>query len=373
MRKLASIQKIKKLQPIPEADRIEVAIILGWAVVVQKSLYKEGDLVCYIEIDSLLPKIEELSWLGEENYNKEFERYRIRTRKLKGQISQGLLIPYTEVKNIIEKYNYLGLSKEQLNTRMNSMVEGDNITALLDVIKWEEPVRETDDGTLKQYVWKVPKTDEERIQSNPEYIELIKNKPYYITCKLDGTSSTYILEKDNETGKIEFNICGRNICYNQYNEDGTKNTGKFAYIAGKYNIEEKLRNYYNKTGILIALQGELIGQNIQSNRMRISGKDVYIFNVLYKKDDDLEYKKMPYPECKEFVENIKMKFVPIVEEGEKFNYSQEELLEKSKGKYKEYFENADSNQEREGIVIRSKDSLISFKVINNNFLLKNKE
>src|SRR5574344_2362959 len=112
MRKLASIQKIKNIQPIVDADKIEVATILGWTVVVQKNLYKIGDLVCYVEIDSLLPKIEELAWLGEQNFNKEFDRYRIRTRKLRGQISQGLLIPYLEVENIIRKYNFLNLSKE---------------------------------------------------------------------------------------------------------------------------------------------------------------------------------------------------------------------------------------------------------------------
>ena len=369
MRKLASIQKIKNIQPIPDADKIEVATILGWAIVVQKDLYKTGDLVCYVEIDSLLPKIEEFAWLGEQNFNKEFDRYRIRTRKLRGQISQGLLIPYEEVRNIIIKYNYLNLSQEQLEKRLTEMLEGDNITALLDIIKWEESIKETSDGTSKQYEWKIPKTDEERIQSNPEYTEIMKDKPYYITCKLDGTSATYILEKNGETGEIEFNICGRSICYNQYNEDGTKNTGKYAQIAEIYCIERKLRDYYKKNGILIALQGELIGQNIQSNKMRITGKDFYVFNVLFRNNDSLEYKKMGYPESKLFVEGLKMKFVPIIEEGKAFSYSQEELLEKAKGKYKEFFENADSNQAREGIVIRSMDNAISFKAINNDYLL----
>ena len=369
MRKLASIQKIKEIQPIPEADKIETATILGWTVVVKKNLYKTDDLVCYIEIDSLLPKIEEFDWLGEQNFNKEFDRYRIRTRKLKGQISQGLLIPYEEAKNIIVKYNYLGLSQEQLKKRLSEMLEGDNITALLDIIKWEESVKETDDGTSKQYEWKLSKTDEERIQANPEYTEIMKDKPYYITCKLDGTSSTYILEKDEETGEIEFNICGRNICYNQYNEDGTKNTGKFSQIAEMYDIERKLRDYYKENELLIALQGELIGQNIQSNKMRITGKDLYIFNVLFRDKNSLEYKKMGYPENKQLVEGLGMKFVPVVEEGDAFNYIQEELLEKAKGKYKEFFENADSNQAREGIVIRSKDNTISFKAINNDYLL----
>jgi len=132
-----------------------------------------------------------------------------------------------------------------------------------------------------------------------------------------------------------------------------------------------LKRHYENTGVLIALQGELVGQNIQSNKMRISGKDIYIFNVLFKAKEDFSYRKMPYPENKQLVEGLGIKFVPVVEEGECFNYTQEELLELARGKYKEFFENADSKQEREGIVIRSKDCQISFKVISNEFLLKN--
>ena len=97
MRKLATIQKIKEILPIEGADAIELAIVNGWKVVVGKNVeHKEGDYVIYCEIDSFLPIKEEFEFLRKSSYKKMAdgtEGFRLRTIKLRGQVSQGLIIP----------------------------------------------------------------------------------------------------------------------------------------------------------------------------------------------------------------------------------------------------------------------------------------
>jgi len=92
MRKLAHVEKIVSIQPIDGADRIEVATVLGWQVVVKKDEFKVGDLCIYIEIDSVLPEIEDFEFLRDK-------KFRIKTQKLRGQISQGLILPLDALNN----------------------------------------------------------------------------------------------------------------------------------------------------------------------------------------------------------------------------------------------------------------------------------
>ena len=55
MRQLVTIQRVKTVRSIENADNIEVADILGWHVVVKKGEFKEGDLCVYGEIDTIFP------------------------------------------------------------------------------------------------------------------------------------------------------------------------------------------------------------------------------------------------------------------------------------------------------------------------------
>jgi RNA ligase (TIGR02306 family) len=97
MRKLASIQRVNAVEPITEADAIERIRILGWYVVVRKDEYKVGDLVIYCEVDSILPDRPEFEFLRTRNF-------RIRTIKLKGQVSQGICFPLS----VLENYGTIG-------------------------------------------------------------------------------------------------------------------------------------------------------------------------------------------------------------------------------------------------------------------------
>lgn len=196
-------------------------------------------------------------------------------------------------------------------------------------------------------------------QSNPEFfINAIKNKPYYITVKLDGTSASYILVK-NDNGEIEFHACSRNYSL-KFKEDNT-----IWQIAQKYDIEKKLKDYFLSTGDMLAIQGEVVGPGIQGNKLNLSEHKLYIFNIV-----NVETKeKLSYDSFKTMFNDIPK--VPVIDEGVSFPFSTlEQLLNLAEGKYKNNFPEAIADQEREGIVIRSKDQSVSFKVINNKFLLK---
>lgn len=345
MRKLASLQRIKNLEPIEGADAIEKATILGWNVVVKKGEFNIGDFCVYFEIDSLLPDEPQYEFLKKSSWNSRYNKIRLKSIKLRGVVSQGLALPLSSFK---------GINWSILN-------EGDDLTELLGVEKYEPPIPASLGGSAKKFTWPIPKTDEERVQSNPdEYLNAIKGKPYYITVKLDGTSASYILCK-NDDGEIQFHVCSRNYSL-KYKEDNT-----LWQIAIKHDIERKLKEYHIATGNMLAIQGEICGPGIQKNRLNLSDHELFVFNVY-----NVETKEKLSFDSMSIVDTyFALPRVPLLEQGDVFPYSTvDELLELSRGKYKEHFESAPAKQDREGIVIRSKDQSVSFKAINNDFLLK---
>lgn len=355
---LASIQKIKKVFPIEGADRIEGVEVLGWKCVVRKGIFKEGDLCIYIEIDTVIPK-----YLLDSEYSGD-EKVRLRTVKMKGQISQGLVLS-PMIPNFINSFriidgedkvkNHFIVELDQDHFYIEnyndgfSFVEGQDITDILGIEKYEKSIPASLQGIIKgSFPGFLRKTDEVRIQSEPKLLELLKGKPYYITTKLDGTSATYY----KLDGK--FGVCSRNL-------ELEKGDNVYWKMAEKYNIEELLREP-------LCFQGEIVGEGIQKNPMNIKGNELYIFNIYNIKTGlFLEPFKLGWKNQLEFNSNLKINFVPIEEYGESFNYTLEELLEKARGKY------PNTNKNKEGIVVRSTDQTISFKVVNNDYLLKDEE
>lgn len=98
MRKLVTIQKIMSLDPIPGADNIQVASVLGWKCVVRRDEFKVGDICAYFEIDSLLPVETWTDFLRKGDPRP----FRLRTIKLRGVQSQGLALPMSH----FEKFGY---------------------------------------------------------------------------------------------------------------------------------------------------------------------------------------------------------------------------------------------------------------------------
>ena len=339
MRKLASIQTVKYVKSIPDADSIETVGVLGWEVVSKKGEFQPGDTCVFFEIDSLLPEIPEFEFLRKSCWNDNLKKYRLKTVKLRKQLSQGLALPLSVFPNLA------------------GLTVGFDVASLLGIEKYEPPIPAQIVGDAKRFTWPISKTDETRVQLDDEYgfIERLTGQSYYISLKLDGTSSTFLIDPKDET----YHVCGRNFSYKESEHH------KFWVLSRKYKIEQGLRGYWDK-GHRIALQAECVGPGIQKNPLGLSNHDLFVFNVV---NIDTNH-KLCLDDSQNIVESLGLRFVPIVDKGSSFSYTKTDLLEMAKGKYKTHFASAKDSQDREGIVIRSFCGEVSFKAINNDFLLK---
>ena len=339
MRSLATVQKITAIEPIPKADRIEVATIRGWKCVVKKGEFSVGQLCVYFEIDSFLPICEEFEFLRASSYkNTELmgEGFRIKTQKFRGQVSQGLV---------------LGL--RLLESRGIVPSEGLDVTEQLGVRLFEMPPSENDFGRLAgDLQFGIPRTAEIRIQTMPEFVDVMFGKPYYITTKADGMSVTMYV-KDGK-----FGITGHSREY-------VLERGCALY---KWAREHHIDNILLALNRDIAVQGEFVGPKIRGNHLGLELYHWQIFDIL----DLTTHKYFSYAELKQFCKDRNLEMVQVVEEGSYFRYDVDTLIAKADGKYY-------TGKTREGIVVRTQadeysvdlQSRLSFKVINNKYLLKN--
>jgi RNA ligase (TIGR02306 family) len=338
-RKLASVRKISDIQPINGADMIELAIVDGWKVVVAKNVgHKVGDMVVYCEIDSFLPIKEEFEFLRKSSYKKMSdgtEGFRLRTIKLKGQVSQGLILPISV------------LNPEGTNIYVNPF-EGLDVTEMLDIIKYEPPIPAELSGKVKGlFPSFIRKTDEERIQNLVSEYETLKQHTFYVTEKLDGSSATFYFN-DNV-----FGLCSRNW------ELLETESNTFWRVARELDLENKLR----KLNRNLCLQGELVGEGVQSNPYKIKGQTIKFFNVY-----DIDTQE--YFDLSNFLitlDLLQLESVPVMDKNFQLPESVDKLLI-----YADKKSELNPNFDREGVVIRSMDRKISFKVISNNFLLNEK-
>lgn len=359
-RKLASIQKVVSLEPIEGADRIEKATVLGWELVTKKGEFNVGDLCVYIEIDSQVPERPEFEFLRER-------KFRVRTIKLRKQISQGLALPL----NILPKDTYK---------------EGQDVTSLLGIKKYD-PQAEQEQKLIQEkidrnnnkiekflcrYSWFrkiffrpkkggfpsfIKKTDETRLQNIPNILQKEKDTIFQVTEKIDGQSGTYFLIKNSHKlfgKKYTFGVCSRNLHL------PTPNNSSYWTIAKQYNIEKVLHSLIGDNQFIV-LQGEILGEGIQGNKYKIKGYDFYAFNLIYP-DKQIDTVTMT-----NILKEHDIKSVHILDTNFKLKDTVPEMVEYAKGK------SFLLPILREGVVIRNYDKNISFKVINPDFLLKNKE
>jgi RNA ligase (TIGR02306 family) len=333
-RKLVTIQKVKQISAIPDSDFLELAHIMGWQCVVKKGEFQAGDSGIYYEVDSFLPLDERYEFLRNTSYRDNADNgqgFRIRTVKMRGQLSQGLLLPLAKF------------------PELEGRVEGDDVTEKLNVKKWYIPETAAAGGTIiGERPYGIPASDEIRIQSSLELLDSLKDKPYYITTKMDGTSG------------IVYFIDGKIGCCSRNKEIKDEESALYWSPVYKYGLKEKLF----RLGRNLVLTGEICGPGIQKNRLRLASIEWYVFDV---KDWDSQ-KYLPYEEACKLCVDLGIPVVPLEERGENFDYTLEQLLERAKGKYP-------SGLDKEGIVVR--DSLapkaVSFKVLNNDALLKEKD
>ena len=345
MRKMATIQIIRDITPIEGADAIVLAHINGWAAVVKADEFSVGQYVVFCEIDSWVPH-EIAPFLNKGKEPREYlgvKGERLRSVKLRKQLSQGLILPL----NILPQDNY---------------PEGEDVSEILGIVKYEPPVPVQLAGQVKgNFPSLVSKTEEERVQ-NIRGLEKYLDEVFVETEKLHGTSVSFVL---NENGEME--VCSRNL---SLKEDENNLYWKLAKKNDASSMLKSVRNYYEATGVSVksvAIQGEGVGQGVQKGwEYGIQIPEFFLFTIQVNgvkiAEEDFQY----------ISTTLDVKSVPQVRRatlrqlvGDAENISSA-LLKRVEGRSL-----IDGKTIREGSVFRCfTDSSFSFKVVNNQFLLK---
>jgi RNA ligase (TIGR02306 family) len=283
---------------------------------------------------------------------------RLKTVKLRGQISQGLLLSFSEKEDTILGSCYT-LKTEKTAIKLCHPI-GKDLTEILGIQKWEAPIPSQLQGTMRgNFPHFIPKTDQERCQNlRKDIFETHKDDVYEVTTKLDGSSMT-VYVKDGEIG-----VCSRNI-------DLVETEGNtFWKAARQQNIVDTLLELSAEKGEEYAIQGELIGEGIQGNPEKLTGHKFFLFDIYsitagrYLKVDE-RYSILD----KLNMNGASIEHVPIVESSLRVAQAYEtidELLEFAEGP------SLNPQTKREGLVFKSWESDFSFKAISNSYLLKTK-
>ena len=357
MRKLATIRRIAEIRPIENADAIEHVRVDGWRVVAKKGEFQVNDLAVYIEIDAWCPH-ELAPFLSKGKEPREYNGVkgeRLKTIKLRGAVSQGLLLP--------------------IPTELNDptqFTEGLDVTELLGIQKWEPPIPAQLRGKIAGIFpsW-LRKTDEDRIQNCFKDVSPRLNESWVIEEKVDGSSMTvgyrkgdFILDKEGQPIPEEFVVCSRNLSLKLDDEHNT-----FVRIAKESSIQDAMKAYGRNLGI----SGELIGEGVQGNKYDIKGHRWLVFNIF-----DVDTGKYVSAEERQLIIRdlvalgATIEQVPVITAvGTKLldGLSVDDFLEMAEGK-----STLNPKTEREGLVFKNQtDPDISFKAISNRWLLKTGE
>lgn len=371
IRKLASVQRVKELLPIAGADRIELCLVLGWQVVVKKGEFEVGQLVYFLEIDSFVPSKIAPFLTSDGKSPKEYSGVmgeRLRTVKLRKQLSQGLVLPIPE--NL-------------------KFTEGEDVTDYLGVLKWEAPEKADNSGTrqakgavTRAFPYFLRKTDQERIQNFGELAERALDEVFEATVKKDGSSVTVfrvdassVYYKDAKklyTAKLGFwqrivalfktdkapvfGICSRNLLLPLQGESNF-HTAAQPLLAALQAMPG---------GTSLAIQGEVVAPNIQDNHEEVSQVEVHVFDIF-----DID--KQEYLLCQDRRELAALYTIPHVSSlavqtlRNIVNYTGDIV-----SNCLAYAEGPGDNPGvmREGVVFKSVKRDFSFKCISNSYLLK---
>ena len=358
MRKLASIQEITDIQPIEGRDRIVLATVLGWHVIVTTD-FKVGDRVVFCEIDSVLPEKPEFEFLRAK-------KFRIRTMKMAGVVSQGICFPLSILPERAKPYeldedvtDLIGVTQYEPTMDKEESYEGfkeknaKKYPAFLMRFAWFRRLvlPKKTKGAFPSFI---SKTDETRVQNMPWVVN--EKNEWTATEKIDGQSGTFALVRHKRLFRdtFEYIVCSRNLRI--AHPDGSS----YWKVSEKYQIENALKNMIGDRE-WIALQGECIGPKIQKNKYKVTECDLFIFNLLYPTG------RVDSIRAKSICENHGFRFVPIVEDHVVLPDTVDEVLAYAHG------QSQIGDTIREGIVFRSRDGKQSFKAVDPEFLLKYSE
>lgn len=344
-RKMATIRRIDSILPIKGADAIEVAKVGGWKVVVKKGEFNAGDLAVYFELDSWIPTAIAPFLTKVGHFPSVFggvEGERLRTVKLRGQLSQGLLLPFTAVMAIM-----IGAGP---GARFDDYTDMD-VSDLLGIAKYEAPINAQLAGMAAGAFpsWG-RKTDAERIQNLPAAFEEFKKLDFEVTVKLDGSSMSAGISVDDV-----YVVCSRNL---SLKTDQVGNS--FVDMAAKCDLERKLRSLNRP----LLISGELMGPGIQQNQEKLTTPQFFVFNIW----DPIAYAYIPAAERIAICTALGIQHAPVLHTTvtlSALNISTiDDMLKYADGP-------SLTNVPREGLVFKSTDGTVMFKAISNKWLLKN--
>ena len=382
-RKLATVRQISTISDIPGKDRIALAMVDGWSVIVQKAEFRPGDLCVFFEIDSVLPDAEWCSFLKD---------HRIRTMKMAGCLSQGIVFPLSIMENYGELICGNGDPEDNsiigfyYNNKPIYFEVGLDLTDIIGVKKWERQDAE-DVGGIKPvrsykkfpkflmrwewfrdtFVYKnaglasarafpefLSKTDEIRIQNCPWVLD--KDDTWVLTEKVDGSSGSFAVRKEKHglfrRERLEFYVCSRNR--RLFNDDGSS----YWKVANANNLKAVLTSILKEQNLdWVAVQGEVVGPKVQGNKYGLSKPDLYVFNFITSRDG-----RWSSADGKRLMESYGLNWVPIVGVG---------LLPKTVDGMLEIAHGPSQISDilREGLVCRSLDGRQSFKAVDPEFLI----
>ena len=384
-RALAYTVLVDEIREIPGYDRVEHARVGGWWIIVAKAdNIKPGDMCVYFEVDSKVPATDErFAFLEKRNY-------KVKTLKMCKVFSQGLLMPialfpelganpeiHTDVtdtlgiKYAVDEDNERKAAKVNKDKKYQSMAARHAKLFKKPFFRWLMR-REWGRKLLFVFFGKkkdnprgwpthfpfIHKTDEERVENLPWVLGY--ERPLIVTEKLDGTSSTYILERKGKN-KYEFYVLSRNVQQADENQACYHNHNIYWDMAFKYNIETKLREYMEKYPLLtyVCVQGESVG-SVQGNPLKLKEDDFYVFNFI----DSLNG-RWASTAAREIVEEMGMQFVPILDNKFMMPTDMEEFKQMATAPSV-----VNPNVMREGIVLRDPTNDFSFKNVSREYLMK---
>jgi RNA ligase (TIGR02306 family) len=374
IRKLATVATVLDLTPITWADQIEHAQIRGWKVIVKKDQLKIGDHCIYIEIGSICPDgipeefqdemkdltkkmskqpkspekeiiQERMDEISNMNIRPEFEflrrnKFLIRTRIIRGCISQGIVFPLSILENVGVDLNTFDL------------YEGRDVTDILGITQYIEPEPANLDGDAKGgFPFNQLKSDEERIENLVQSYPILKAHRYVVTEKLEGSSANYFLDNN------EFGVCSRS---NNLHES---ERNSFWKVAKKLNIEEKMRSYAETHGLRnFNIQGELVGEGVQSNIYNLKGQTVKFYASF---DIDTQT-YINYIQFIEMINEMGLETVPVIFDDFELPESPDDLLQ-TVDEYKTVFGNKVGKFFAEGWVFVARDPNLYETITRSNF------
>ena len=407
IRELAYLVKVDGILPIEGADKVELALVGGWRVMVRKNQFKPGDPAIYFEIDSKVPEKEPFEFLAAKHYKVKTQKY------FKGTVtSQGLLMSVenfegwrinangTIVDNdgdIHELDNESRFLTKKLGVKYS--VDEDNVRKAASVDKYKTMAKRNGElfshqpfrwlmkkewgkkflfiffGKKKDIKTHFPthfeyvkKTDQERCE-NMTWV--LKDKtPFIVTQKCDGSSGTYILERKKGLfkPKYEFYVCSRNVRQLTPDQKSFYDDNYYWECAIKYDIENKLKDYLEKHPDLsyVCWQGEVCSPKIQGNPHGLTETHLFLFHMI-----DSAQGKYDIRDAARIWKEYNMEIVPIVDENYILPDDFEEFKDTADGVYDPSCCEGKMNQPREGFVYyKIDDPNFSFKNVSRNYLLK---